>query len=118
MEEDCQLAKILQRSFLLCSIVHYLRRITIRYSEIEELLGRLKDCDPKEKEPRDSIMLGPKYRPQEFINAHSEGQQLKINLLDMDAARLRVAVRPSNMHSWTEDRPGVHLSNLQRLYIR
>jgi hypothetical protein len=43
-------------------------------SEIEELLGWLKDCDPKEKDPRDSIMLGPKYRPQEFINAHSEGQ--------------------------------------------
>ncbi|WJX33588.1 hypothetical protein P8452_21780 [Trifolium repens] len=77
-------------------------------SEIEELLGWLKDCDPKEKDPRDSIMLGPKYRPQEFINAHGEGQvedhgsaylprytQLKINLLDMDAALPRVAVRPS-----------------------
>jgi hypothetical protein len=35
-------------------------------SEIEELLGRLKDCDPKEKEPRDSIMLGPKYRPRVY----------------------------------------------------
>ncbi|PNY05047.1 methyl-CpG binding domain-containing protein 9-like [Trifolium pratense] len=43
-------------------------------SEIEELLGWLKDCDPKEKELRDSIMLGPKYRPQEFINAQTEGQ--------------------------------------------
>lgn len=43
-------------------------------SEIEELLGWLDDYDPKEKELRDSIMLGPKYRSQEFINAHTEGQ--------------------------------------------
>lgn len=43
-------------------------------AEIEELLGWLKDDDPKERELRDSIMLGPKSRLQEFINAQSEGQ--------------------------------------------
>lgn len=43
-------------------------------SEIEELLGWLKDNDPKEKELRDSIMLRSKYRLQESINAHTEGQ--------------------------------------------
>ncbi|KAL5080075.1 hypothetical protein RYX36_008496 [Vicia faba] len=43
-------------------------------SEIEELLGWLTDNDPKEKELRDSIMLAPKHKLQEFVNAHTECQ--------------------------------------------
>ncbi|XP_027358287.1 methyl-CpG-binding domain-containing protein 9 [Abrus precatorius] len=43
-------------------------------AEIEELLGWLDDNDPKEKELKDSIMLGPKSRFQEFINAQTESQ--------------------------------------------
>ncbi|KAL5150389.1 Methyl-CpG-binding domain-containing protein 9 [Glycine soja] len=40
--------------------------------EIEELLGWLDDSDPKERELKDSIMLGPKSRFQQFINAQTE----------------------------------------------
>ncbi|KAI5442455.1 hypothetical protein KIW84_011503 [Lathyrus oleraceus] len=43
-------------------------------SEIEELLGWLTDNDPKEKELRDSIMLAPKHKLQEFVNANTECQ--------------------------------------------
>ncbi|KAL5152848.1 Methyl-CpG-binding domain-containing protein 9 [Glycine soja] len=43
-------------------------------AEIEELLGWLDYSDPKERELKDSIMLGPKSRFQEFINAQTEDQ--------------------------------------------
>ena len=43
-------------------------------AEIEELLGWLKDNDPKEKELKDSVMLWPKSRVQEFLNSQTEGQ--------------------------------------------
>ncbi|XP_061353751.1 methyl-CpG-binding domain-containing protein 9 isoform X2 [Gastrolobium bilobum] len=43
-------------------------------AEIEEILCWLNDNDPKERELKDSIMLGPKSRFQEFINAQTEVQ--------------------------------------------
>ncbi|QHO12795.1 Methyl-CpG-binding domain-containing protein [Arachis hypogaea] len=43
-------------------------------AEIEELLSWLKDNDPKEKELKDSIMMWPKSRAQEFLNSPNEGQ--------------------------------------------
>ncbi|KAK7271687.1 hypothetical protein RJT34_27787 [Clitoria ternatea] len=43
-------------------------------AEIEELISWLDDNVPKEKELKDSIVLGPKSRFQEFINAQTEDQ--------------------------------------------
>ncbi|MED6158579.1 hypothetical protein PIB30_034002 [Stylosanthes scabra] len=43
-------------------------------AEIEELLRWLKDNEPKEKELKDSIMMWPKSRAQEFLNSPTEGQ--------------------------------------------
>ncbi|KAK7316429.1 hypothetical protein VNO77_35457 [Canavalia gladiata] len=43
-------------------------------AEIEELLGWLDDNDPKERELKDSLTLGPKSRFQELINVQTEGQ--------------------------------------------
>ncbi|KAJ1416476.1 Zinc finger, PHD-type [Sesbania bispinosa] len=43
-------------------------------AEIEELLGWLNDNDPKERELKDAVMLGPKSRFQELVNVQTESQ--------------------------------------------